>query len=71
MGARIFLPNFFARLLSSKISRPVRFSTYFLACCIERGIELVHIESGKPVQNPHVESFHGRLREECLNVSCF
>ena len=25
----------------------------------------------KPVQNAHVESFHGRLREECLNVSWF
>jgi hypothetical protein len=22
---------------------------------------------GKPTQNAHVESFHGRLREECLN----
>jgi len=39
--------------------------------CLERGIELIHIEPGKPVQNAHVESFHGRLREECLNVSWF
>jgi len=31
----------------------------------------MHIEPGKPVQNAHVESFHGRLREECLNVSWF
>ena len=23
------------------------------------------------MQNAHVESFHGRLREECLNVSWF
>lgn len=24
---------------------------------------------GKPVQNAHVESFHGKLRDECLNAS--
>lgn len=46
-------------------------SRHFLAWCLERQIELVHIEPGKPVQNAHVESFHGRLREECLNVSWF
>jgi putative transposase len=46
-------------------------SRYFLAWCVEQGIELIHIEPGKPVQNAHVESFHGRLREECLNVSWF
>ncbi|HXE74620.1 MAG TPA: transposase, partial [Candidatus Xenobia bacterium] len=38
---------------------------------LERGIEVVHIEPGKPVQNAHIESFHGRLREECLNASWF
>ena len=46
-------------------------SRHFVAWCIEQGIELVHIEPGKPVQNAHVESFHGRLREECLNASWF
>jgi putative transposase len=46
-------------------------SRHFVAWCLEQGIELVHIEPGKPVQNPHVESFHGRLREECLNASWF
>ncbi len=46
-------------------------SRHFLAWCLERGIEVIHIEPGKPVQNAHVESFHGRLREECLNVSWF
>jgi putative transposase len=38
---------------------------------VERQIELVHIQPGKPTQNAHVESFHGRLREECLAVSWF
>ena len=31
----------------------------------------MHIQPGKPTQNAHVESFHGRLREECLAVSWF
>jgi Integrase core domain len=48
-----------------------RTSRHFVAWCVERKIELVHIEPGKPVQNPHVESVHGRLREECLNASWF
>ena len=46
-------------------------SRHFLAWCIERQIELVHIQPGKPTQNAHIESFHGRLREECLAVSWF
>ncbi len=46
-------------------------SRHFLAWCIERKIDLVHIEPGRPMQNAHVESFHGRLREECLNASWF
>jgi putative transposase len=46
-------------------------SRHFLAWSIEQKIELVHIQPGKPTQNAHVESFHGRLREECLRVSWF
>ena len=46
-------------------------SRHFLAWCVERQIELVHIQPGKPMQNGRVESFHGRLREECLNLSWF
>src|SRR5271155_2511460 len=34
-------------------------------------IGLVHIQPGRPMQNGHVESFHGRLRDECLNTSWF
>ena len=37
----------------------------------ERKISLVHIQPGRPMQNGHVESFHGRLRDECLNASWF
>jgi putative transposase len=46
-------------------------SRCFIAWCLDRQIELVHIRPGKPVENAHVESFHGRLREECLQVSWF
>ncbi len=46
-------------------------SRHFLAWCVERGIELIHIQPGKPTQNAYVESFNGRLREECLNLSWF
>jgi len=46
-------------------------SRHFLAWCIERRIELVHIQPGRPMQNGQVESFHGKLRDECLRVSWF
>lgn len=36
-----------------------------------RGVILRFIEPGKPVQNAFVESFHGRLRDECLNRHWF
>ena len=32
-------------------------------------VGLVHIQPGRPMQNGHVESFHRRLRDECLNAS--
>ena len=34
-------------------------------------VGLVHISPGRPMQNGHLESFHGRLRDECLNASWF
>jgi putative transposase len=46
-------------------------SRHFLAWCIERQIALVHIQPGKPQQNGYVESFNGKLRDECLNVNWF
>ena len=50
---------------------PEFISRHLAAWCVERGIELLNIESGKPQQNGRVESFNGRLRDECLNVSWF
>jgi putative transposase len=36
-----------------------------------RGVQLLFIEPGKPVQNAFAESFNGRLRDECLNETWF
>jgi len=36
-----------------------------------RGVQLDFIRSGKPVENAFIESFNGRLRDECLNVHQF
>jgi putative transposase len=36
-----------------------------------RGIELVFIRPGKPVENAYVESFHSRFRDECLSTHWF
>jgi putative transposase len=46
-------------------------SRHFLAWALDWKIELRHIQPGKPTQNAHVESFHGRLRDECLRISWF
>ncbi len=46
-------------------------SRAYLSWAIGREIELVHIRPGKPIENAYMESFNGRLREECLNVSWF
>jgi putative transposase len=35
------------------------------------GVRLRFIEPGKPVQNAFVESFNGKLRDECLNLHWF
>jgi putative transposase len=35
------------------------------------GVKLDFIRPGKPVENSYIESFNGRLRDECLNVEMF
>jgi putative transposase len=37
----------------------------------QRGVKLFLIEPGKPNQNAYIESFNGRLRDECLNEHWF
>ena len=46
-------------------------SRAFDAWAADRGIELCFIQPGKPVQNAHIESFNGKLRDECLNQHWF
>lgn len=41
------------------------------AWAYERGIKLHFIRPGKPVDNAFIESFNGRLRDECLNQNWF
>lgn len=36
-----------------------------------RGVQLDFTRPGKPTDNSHIESFNGRLRDECLNVQQF
>jgi putative transposase len=36
-----------------------------------RDVQLDFIRPGKPVENAFIESFNGRLRDECLNVNQF
>jgi putative transposase len=37
----------------------------------KRGVKLFFITPGKPVENMYMESFNGKLRDECLNVHWF
>jgi putative transposase len=50
--------------------------TEFMSRAVEawafyRGIKLDFTRPGKPTDNSHIESFNGRLRDECLNVHQF
>jgi putative transposase len=46
-------------------------STAILRWSEERGVAWHYIQPGKPIQNAFVESFNGRLRDECLNETLF
>ena len=39
--------------------------------CYQRGVKPDFIRPGKPTENAFIESFNGRLRDECLNVNEF
>ena len=38
---------------------------------MQNGVHLCFIRPGRPVENGFIESFNGRLRDECLNVEWF
>ena len=46
-------------------------SRHFDAWAWARKIGLDFIHPGRPVENGHIESFNGSLRDECLNTSWF
>lgn len=46
-------------------------STAMLRWQQESGVDWHYIQPGKPIQNAFVESFNGRLRDECLNETAF
>ena len=41
------------------------------AWAYESGVKLDFIRPGRPVENGYIESFNGRLRDECLNGEIF
>jgi putative transposase len=41
------------------------------AWALATGVQLCFIRPGRPVENGYIESFNGRLRDECLNVEWF
>jgi len=41
------------------------------AWAMGHGVQLIFIRPGRPVENGFIESFNGRLRDECLNVEWF
>jgi putative transposase len=46
-------------------------SRTFDAWAYQRGIKLLYIRPGKPVENAFIESFNGKLRDECLSANWF
>ena len=63
-------------LAASPRSITVDHGTEFTSRALEdwayrRGVALDFIRPGKPVENAYIESFNGRLRDECLNVHQF
>ena len=66
--------------MAAKLGTPesitVDHGTEFMSKALEdwawrRGVKLDFIRPGKPTENGHIESFNGRLRDECLNVNQF
>ncbi len=46
-------------------------SRHFDAWAYLRGIKLDFIRPGRPVENGHIESFNGKLRNKCLSANWF
>jgi putative transposase len=53
------------------VDHGTEFTSKALDECYLRGVKLDFIRPGKPTENAFIESFNGRLRDECLNVNEF
>ena len=60
-----------AAAAAGEAAEPELVSRAILNFCEETAIEWHYIAPGKPIQNAFVESFNGRLRDECLNEHAF
>ncbi len=57
---------------SITVDNGTEFSSRVLeAWVMSNNIQLCFIRPGRPVENGFIESFNGRLRDECLNVEWF
>lgn len=61
---------------TAPVSITVDHGTEFTSRALEdwawsRGVQLDFIRPGKPVENAYIESFNGKLRDECLNTHQF
>jgi putative transposase len=46
-------------------------SRAFMAWCQTQRVQHILNQAGKPTQNAYIESFNGKLRDECLNEHWF
>lgn len=58
-------------ILESSLTRHVAAGKRLTAWLEEKGVTPVFIEPGSPWENGFVESFHGKLHDECLNEEIF
>jgi putative transposase len=79
--------NFSGHRVAQELDRVARQERYPETICCDNGpefcsrafdqwahqheIKIQYIRPGKPVENSYIESFNGKLRDECLNVNLF
>ena len=56
---------------SITVDNGTEFTSKALDRAYRNGVHLDFIRPGRPVENGYIESFHGKLRDQCLNVEVF
>jgi hypothetical protein len=59
------------QVLEEELRQQVGAGRVLEAWAMEQGVQLMFIRPGRPMENGFIESFNGRLRDECLNVDWF